>query len=53
MRSVQYDVVKGPGKLMTWSVPAGRGHDDLVMSAALAALLDEHDFRMRIARGTT
>ena len=52
MRSIEYDVREGPGKMMSWSVPAGRGHDDLVMSAALAALLDEQDFRPRVARGT-
>jgi len=51
MRSIQYEVMKGPGMSMRWSAPAGRGHDDLVMSAAMTALLDGHDFRPRVARG--
>jgi hypothetical protein len=50
----QYEVIPGPGKLLKWSVPngardpAGAGrpggrpylHDDLVMSAALCAVLE-------------
>jgi hypothetical protein len=51
MRAVTYDVVQGPGKQIRWSVPAGRGHDDLVMSAALAAVLDDFDLTPRVARG--
>jgi hypothetical protein len=51
LRSIQYEVLPGPGTLMRWSAPAGRGHEDLVVSAAMAALLDQHDFRPRIARG--
>ena len=34
-------LVPGPNKLLRWSVPAGRGHDDLVVRAALTALLDD------------
>lgn len=41
----------GPGKRLRWSVPAGRGHDDLVMSLALVAALDGLDLRERTARG--
>jgi hypothetical protein len=46
-----YTTVPGPGKLLRWSVPAGRGHDDLVMSAALTAALDGLDLRPRVAVG--
>jgi hypothetical protein len=51
MRSVEYEVATGPGHVMRWAVPAGRGHDDLVMSAALTAALDGYDLRPRVARG--
>lgn len=47
-----YQVLPGPGRLLRWSVPAGRGHDDLLISAALTARLDEIDWRPRTARGT-
>lgn len=46
-----YEVLPGPGRLLRWSVPAGRGHDDLLVSAALAARLDKIDWRPRAARG--
>jgi hypothetical protein len=46
-----YDVLPGPGRVLRWGVPAGRGHDDLLISAALTARLDEIDWRPRIARG--
>ena len=48
-----YDTPPGPGKPLRWSVPASRGHDDLVMSAALTAALDRIDWRPRLARGTS
>lgn len=48
-----YDVAPGPGKLMRWSVPEGRGHDDLLLSAALVAALDQRDWRPRMAAGRT
>ncbi len=51
LREVTFRTAIGPGKLMQWSVPAGRGHDDLVMSAALVAALEGIDLRSRIARG--
>ena len=51
LAATTYETPPGPGKLLRWSVPAGRGHDDLVMSAALAAALDEFDWRPRTARG--
>ncbi len=47
-----YDTPPGPGKPLRWSVPASRGHDDLVISAALTAVLDRIDWRPRLARGT-
>jgi hypothetical protein len=52
MRSIRHDVKTGPGMLMQWSAPKGEGHDDLVVSAALAVVLDGYDFRLRIARGS-
>ena len=51
LEATTYETPTGPGKLLRWSVPAGRGHDDLVMSAALAATLDGFDWRSRTARG--
>lgn len=51
LREVTFTTLPGPGKLMQWSVPAGRGHDDLVMSAALVVALEGVDLRERIARG--
>jgi hypothetical protein len=47
-----YEVLQGPGKLLRWSVPPSRGHDDLLISTALTARLDELDWRERTARGT-
>ena len=46
-----YEVLPGPGKLLRWSVPASRGHDDLLISTTLTARLDEIDWRDRTARG--
>lgn len=51
LRSIEHEVSKGPGKLMTWGTPPNRGHDDLVISAAMTALLDQVDMRVRVARG--
>jgi hypothetical protein len=47
-----HEVLPGPGKLLRWSVPPSRGHDDLLISRALAAQLDEIDWRDRTARGS-
>ena len=47
-----FEVLPGPGRLLRWSVPAARGHDDLLVSAALTARLDGVDWRERVARGT-
>jgi hypothetical protein len=46
-----YEVLPGPGRLLRWSVPANRGHDDLLVSAALVARLDAIDWRPRTAKG--
>jgi hypothetical protein len=51
LRATTYETLPGPGKLLRWSVPAPRGHDDLVVSAALTAALDEIDWRSRVAIG--
>jgi hypothetical protein len=47
-----YEVLPGPGKLLRWSVPPSRGHDDLLISMALTARLDAIDWRDRMARGS-
>jgi hypothetical protein len=47
-----YEVLRGPGKLLRWSVPLSRGHDDLLISTALTARLDAIDWRERTARGS-
>lgn len=52
LAAVEYEVRPGPGQLLRWSVPDPTLHDDLVMSAALVAVLDEQDWRPRRATGT-
>lgn len=42
---------EGPGRLLRWSVEDPALHDDLLVSAALCAVLDRQDWRPRIARG--
>ena len=51
LRDTTYQTAPGPGKLLRWSVPDARGHDDLVMSAALTTVLDGLDWRPRHAVG--
>jgi hypothetical protein len=51
LRATAFEVLPGPGNLLRWSVPTRDGHDDLVISAALCAVLDTLDHRPRIARG--
>jgi len=46
-----YEVRPGPGRLMSWSVPDPKVHDDLLLSAALVGVLDEQDWRPREAKG--
>lgn len=52
LAATTYETLAGPGKLLRWSVPAGQGHDDLVISAALTATLDDLDWRPRRAVGS-
>lgn len=52
MRATTYEIRNGPGNQLRWSVPETSGHDDLVMSAALVAALDDIDLRRRIAVGS-
>ena len=47
-----YADLPGPGKLLRWSVPIGRGYDDLLISTALAARLDQITWRPRVATGS-
>lgn len=51
LAATTYETPPGPGHPLRWGVPAGKGHDDLVMSAALAALLDGIDWAPRFAKG--
>ncbi len=52
LRHTQHQVQEGPGKILTWSVPDGTRddltgamvHDDLVISAALCAVLDDQEW---------
>ena len=48
-----YEVLPGPGKLLRWSAPVSRGHDDLLISIALRERFDMIDWRDRTARGST
>jgi len=51
LSATTFEVAHGPGNLLRWSVPERDGHDDLVISASLAAVLDRLDLRPRVARG--
>jgi hypothetical protein len=51
VRECTYDVRPGPNRLMSWSVPDPRTHDDLLLSAALVGVLEEQDWRPREAVG--
>jgi hypothetical protein len=44
-------VVEGASKLLKWGVEDRATHDDLLISAALCAVLDRLDWRPRVARG--
>ena len=52
LRATAFEVLPGPGNLLRWAVPEREGHDDLVVSAALAAVLDGRDMRPRVAKGS-
>lgn len=49
LAAVEYEVRPGPGQLIRWSVPDPTLHDDLVISAALTAVLDGQDWKARRA----
>lgn len=51
MAACRYSVLPGPGKLLRWSVEDATLHDDLLISAALVAVLDTVDWSPRTARG--
>jgi hypothetical protein len=44
-------VSDGPGRLLRWGVEHRATHDDLLVSAALCAVLDGKDWMPRVARG--
>ena len=50
LKGIEFAVAAGPGQAMRWGA-SGRGHDDLVMSAALVARLESVRWQRRIARG--
>ena len=55
LRFCTYSIQPGPGRLMRWGVPDGARdpatgeyvHDDLLLSAALSAVLEELDWQPR------
>lgn len=51
MDACRYVVLPGPGRLLRWGVEDERLHDDLLMAAALVAVLQHKDWRPRSARG--
>ncbi len=51
LAACRYSVLPGPGKLLRWSVEDATLHDDLLISAALVAVLDRLDWSPRTARG--
>jgi hypothetical protein len=51
LKRIEFAVAAGPGQAMRWGA-SGRGHDDLVMSAALVARLEGVRWQRRIAVGS-
>jgi len=57
LAACEQEVLPGPGRVLRWGVPEGRRdplthaplHDDLVLSAALCALLDRQKWRLPAA----
>ena len=45
VRSADYEVIEGPNKTMRWGVADPTIHDDLLISAALCAVLDGGEYR--------
>ncbi|HEU0165049.1 MAG TPA: hypothetical protein VFQ54_08390 [Thermomicrobiales bacterium] len=52
LSATTFEIMNGPGNILRWSVPERDGHDDLVISAALCAVLDDLDPRPRVAVGS-
>jgi hypothetical protein len=52
LKGITYEVQPGQHKLMRWGALHGKGHDDLVMSAALIAAVDSESVRRRVAMGS-
>jgi hypothetical protein len=54
MNACEYEILDGPGKLMRWGVSASARdpetgelmHDDLLLSAALCAVLDQQPWSL-------
>ena len=53
VENCDYSVQIGPGQVMKWGVPEGRGHDDLLLSAALVGVLEQKDWRPRTVSSRT
>ncbi|MBC7264960.1 MAG: hypothetical protein H5T64_11490 [Chloroflexi bacterium] len=51
VQAAQAEVLPGPARRMRWGVADPAVHDDLLVSAALCARLDEVDWRPRVAVG--
>ena len=51
LAATTYETPPGLGHPLRWGVPPPAGHDDLVMSLALAAALDGIAWAPRVARG--
>lgn len=49
VKAADYEVLGGPNKLMRWGVADPSVHDDLLISAALCAVLDRQDRRPPLA----
>ncbi|MGB3329340.1 MAG: hypothetical protein WBA46_10330, partial [Thermomicrobiales bacterium] len=45
LAATTYEIASGPGAVLRWGVPERDGHDDLVLSVALCAVLDGLDHR--------
>jgi hypothetical protein len=52
LEACRFTVLPGPGHLIRWGVEDEALHDDLLISTALVAVLDRHDWRPRQARGS-
>ena len=51
LEACRYAVLPGPGHLVRWGVEDTALHDDLLMAAALVAVLQRMDWKPRSARG--